>query len=590
MAVTRGTLAIARRLRRDIGSEADAAVRTLTGAWVASWDRLEPAWRQATADLVAEAGRLDHWPRPTDIARLPRVMAALEASETALDRLAERTRTETTAGADRVIDADAELEPRIIASQAPATEQEGLLAQVAGWLLVAEQDQTVIRTTVVTRIRTDAIQVIRRRAAGQITATTLPLGPAATAAMRRELIAGIDVGRNPREAARRMLAGLQARFNGGLTRAMNIARTEILDAYRTTSQQIHAANSDVVPGWTWLATLDLRTCPSCWGMHGTIHPVSEPGPDDHQQGRCARVPRLATWAELGIAAPEPPDLIPDAQARFFALSRSAQLRIMGPARLDLLESGRIGWGDLSTVRQNPGWRPSRVPTPVRNLQRQVAAGRPPTPGPAPAARVATPAPPPAAPAAPRRLTHDEAVDMQEAMLGDQPWTRQQITALSDYTGGGYLDANPVLRGQLSAAGMRPGAYDDALRMIDDATAGMRPLPEPVTTWRRVDRDAFGVDELDELTGLVGTVRQEQGFLSTSIRDDLYPELGDVYIEVRAPAGTPAAYVDPISQVQPGDPGVDQAERELLFAPGRNFRILEAVRSGDEVRMIIEILP
>jgi hypothetical protein len=195
--------------------------------------------------------------------------------------------------------------------------------------------------------------------------------------MRRELIAGIDVGRNPRDAAARMVTAVQSQFNGGLTRATNIARTEILDAYRATSHQIHQANADLVPAWQWICEFSLRTCSACLSLHGTTYPTSTPGPEDHQAGRCARLPVLASWAELGITAPEPPSVIPSSQAWFDGQPEASQLAIMGPGRLGLYRDGQIGWADLATVRQSPSWRPSYAPTPVRDLQR-IAARRPPS--------------------------------------------------------------------------------------------------------------------------------------------------------------------------------------------------------------------
>lgn len=389
MAITRGTLQIARRLRRDIGVEVDDAVRTLTGEWVNAWDGLASAWQAAADELVTTAVRLERWPWPVEIMRLGDVDRAMRGSITALDKLAERTDTVAAEGADRVIQLDAEREARIVASQVPAAEEPGLARTLAdrlgrqqvealreAWALREQDARTDVQLTVLSRIRTDAINVIAQRASQQIHADTIPLSPQAVDAMRRKLIRGIDVGANPREAAARMVAAVEGQFNGGLARAMNIARTEMLDAYRTTSQQIHAANADVVPGWQWLAEFDTRVCPSCLSLHGTQYPASEPGPQDHQQGRCARLPVLASWAELGITAPEPPSAMPNAEEWFAGLSRAKQLQIMGPARLQLLDDGAIGWGDLATLRQSSRWRPSYVPTPVRDLRRRADRGLP----------------------------------------------------------------------------------------------------------------------------------------------------------------------------------------------------------------------
>ena len=369
MAITRGVLSIARRLRRDIGTEADDATRAITTDWVRAWGEQAAGWSQAVTDLVAEAGRLGHWPRPTDIARTPAAMAALERAETSLTHLAKQAGDTAVDAAQRVITLDVQREITLIAAQAPDSQQESLTRHLTTRLA----DEATVRTTVVSRIRTDAVDVIRRRTEGQITSDLLPLSAEATAAMRRELIRGVDVGDNPRRAAARMLTNLEGAFNGGLTRALNIARTEILDAYRATSRQIHQANSDLVTGWQWLATLDSRTCVACLSLHGTTYPVTEPGPDDHQQGRCARLPVLLTWAELGITTPEPDNTLPSSQQWFNSLPEAQQRRIMGERRLQLYLSGRVGWSDLATVRQSQRWRRSYVPTPLRDLERIAAA-------------------------------------------------------------------------------------------------------------------------------------------------------------------------------------------------------------------------
>lgn len=583
MAVTRSTLTLARRLRRAVGTEADNAVRALTAEWVKTWDgQLASAWAQASVDLAAEAQRLSHWPRPTDIARTSSAMAALQATEDTLTRLATSTISTAVNAAARAVDADLDLEARVIASQAPATERETLLAHVggrpAGGLLVREQDQGTVRLTVLSRIRTFAPDIIRQRVQGQIVSTANPLPAETMAVVRRELIRGVETGDNPRTTAARMVAQVEGAFNGGLTRALTIARTEVLDAYRSSSHQIHAANADLVPAWQWLATLDTRVCPSCLAMHGQQFPTSQPGPWDHQQGRCARLPVLAPWSQLGISAPEPPSAVPDAQAWFAGLSRVEQLRIMGPARLGLLETGQVGWGDLATLRTTTGWRPSYVPTPVRDLRRRAAQGLPPTPHPARArpdtARWVPPAP----------LTPGRARRAQTRMGG---YTLAGAAALTQYTAGGARDMNALLRGT------RPPTERDSLVLGDirDAVAEMRPLPVDVLLYRYVGPEAFGVASVADLTGLVGRRLQERGFMSTTLVAEGWSDRAGqmamasrrpVRMEIAAPAGTRAAYVDPIS-AHPG-------QYEMVLAPGTVFQVVEVVVEGRWTVVRVRVVP
>lgn len=353
MAFRADTLRQANHLRVVVGTEADQATRDLTRAWVRSWSTLAPDLRATLAEVADLAVRLGRWPRPWELARITRLAGTLTATRQALAQLSHRTGVTVTDAAGRAIQATTEAEPRLIASPLPAAEQAAAAARFAA------------------KLHPSALDFIVTRTAGRITAASLPLSAAADEAIRRELVRGIAVGSSPRTVARDTLAGVQGAFNGGLTRALNIARTEILDAYRATSGAVHTANSDVVVGWRWLCEMARNSCPACWALHGTEHPLSEPGPMGHPSCRCSRVPITKTWRQLGIDLNEPPDAFPDARARFGALPEADQVAVMGRARLELLRSGAVGWDDLAVRRSNPGWRDSYVPTPVRSLARSA---------------------------------------------------------------------------------------------------------------------------------------------------------------------------------------------------------------------------
>jgi hypothetical protein len=221
------------------------------------------------------------------------------------------------------------------------------------------------------RVDQETLDAIVRRTTEQVTSLTQPLSNEATEAMLRALIQGVVVGENPRLAARQMLRRMEGAFNGGLSRALVIARTEILDAHRIGAASAQFLNMDVLQGWTWNAQLDKRTCPSCWAQHGSMHPLSDPGPMDHQAGRCSRTPVTKSWRSLGFAVAEPPSAMRDAQAIFRSLSKSEQLGVMGPARLQALDRGAIEWRDLSVRRVTQGWRDSFVPASINTLRRRM---------------------------------------------------------------------------------------------------------------------------------------------------------------------------------------------------------------------------
>lgn len=73
------------------------------------------------------------------------------------------------------------------------------------------------------------------------------------------------------------------------------------------------ANSDILSGFQWIATLDLRTCLKCatldgkkWTLEGVPigHDVLLPQSDIHEGCRCLKMPVTKTWKELGMDFPE----------------------------------------------------------------------------------------------------------------------------------------------------------------------------------------------------------------------------------------------------------------------------------------------
>lgn len=215
------------------------------------------------------------------------------------------------------------------------------------------------------RVSKKSIDAIVRRSTQQIHKLTKPLSANAVAAMKSELIRGVMVGNNPRVAARRMVNRVNGRFNGGSYRAEVIARTEMMDASREGAMLQRMANTEIVATWQWLCTLSSRTCSSCLSMNGREFPIDTPGPRDHQCGRCIGVPVTKTWAELGFDdIDEPASIFPDAKTWFKEQPRNVQLEIMGPKRLQALESGKLSWDDMAVLKQNEGWRPSYVPRQV----------------------------------------------------------------------------------------------------------------------------------------------------------------------------------------------------------------------------------
>lgn len=349
MAITDQTLRLLASLRLEIAHTVDAATAETTRAWALAWNEVAPEWQAAIDELIATAND-GRWPSRRQVLRATRAARALEVTRAALDQLATTAGVTVTRTLPSVVDLTDTIHRQLIASQYPP--QAGNVATLSGTF---------------SRVDPDAAAAIVKRATQQITALHRPLSAQATQAMKSSLIRGVLIGENPRRAAARMLERVQGDFDGGRTRALVIARTEILDAHRAAAFESDRVNADVLSAWEWISALDKRTCPSCWGMHGTRHPLTEPGPNDHQQGRCSRLTVTKTWRELGFDLDEPASLVPDAQQTFRALPRTDQAAIMGKGRLDLLDNGTASWSDLAKRRSTDGWRDSYAPASLADL-------------------------------------------------------------------------------------------------------------------------------------------------------------------------------------------------------------------------------
>ena len=107
----------------------------------------------------------------------------------------------------------------------------------------------------------------------------------------------------------------------------------------------------------------VHNCRACLAMHGTEHDLDEPGPLDHPGGRCARVPRTKTWAELGITGvKDRKPAIQDAATFFNNLPETDQRAILGNRGYEAWKAGDYPMSAWSKRQSNTGWRDSIVAT------------------------------------------------------------------------------------------------------------------------------------------------------------------------------------------------------------------------------------
>lgn len=183
-----------------------------------------------------------------------------------------------------------------------------------------------------------------------LTDLLLRLGPDAADSVRRALVTGLATGENPRQIARRS----RAAFGGNQVRAMTVARTEVLRAYRESARQTFLANRDVVTALRWWSARDRRTCVLCWARHGSLHRLDEPI-SFHVRCRCVVLPVTKTWRDLGYDVPEPPTDTQSGAEAFADLPAAQQRAILGPAKYAAYRAGAFDLEDLIAVRRSRKW-------------------------------------------------------------------------------------------------------------------------------------------------------------------------------------------------------------------------------------------
>lgn len=176
------------------------------------------------------------------------------------------------------------------------------------------------------------------------------------------LLQGLMLGQGARQIASNIRAGL----GGELARALTIARTETLRAYRESSHQTYQANAHLVKGWIWRSARNVRTCGSCWAMDGTEHTLDE-RLDDHPNGRCFEVPVTKTWKEMGYDVPEAVQAKSTGIEAFGKLSAADQLTILGPAKFAAWRDGAFQLSDLVGRRWDARWGSMRYEKSLKEM-------------------------------------------------------------------------------------------------------------------------------------------------------------------------------------------------------------------------------
>jgi SPP1 gp7 family putative phage head morphogenesis protein len=176
--------------------------------------------------------------------------------------------------------------------------------------------------------------------------------------IRAALISGLGSGQGVAKVGREIRRAIKV----PQWKALQIARTETLRAYRQSTLQTYAENDDVLNGWIWTSTLSTRTCAACWALHGTFFPLSKQFFPSHVSCRCTSIPSIKgvkTNVQSGSVA-------------FANLPVEDQQVILGPSRYEMYASG-TSLDDFVILTRDKDWGGAYQVRPLYRMKDQRKA-------------------------------------------------------------------------------------------------------------------------------------------------------------------------------------------------------------------------
>lgn len=240
----------------------------------------------------------------------------------------------------------------------------------------------------------------------------------ATARIRETLLTSVGLGRNPRQTASLIKDALE----GNRARALTIARTETLRAYREASRQ--TAQQAGVTRWMWLSSKSQRTCLACLAMDGQIFKIEKPQPN-HPNCRCTVIflppgytpPKRETGAEW--FAKQPADI---------------KRQMMSEKAYEAYERGEVELDDFIGVKRSKVWGEMRYERSLKEIEGRGQRRQPP------------PAPPELPPVVIGPVGKPVSEAIKAPKKGDLvPIIQNALQAINEVHGDGELPVIPIER-------------------------------------------------------------------------------------------------------------------------------------------------
>jgi len=161
--------------------------------------------------------------------------------------------------------------------------------------------------------------------------------------LTKTLVDSTAMGINPRETARLMMEDMA----GNLDRALTVARSEQLRAYREAGRQ-QMEVSRVVEGYIRRCALNEGTCMACIVLDGTEYPTDELM-EVHPNDRCFMQPKI-----IGL---EPVEAV-YGKDWFGLQTEETQRTMMGDDYYEAWQSGKFELDQLASTHVDPTWGPT----------------------------------------------------------------------------------------------------------------------------------------------------------------------------------------------------------------------------------------
>lgn len=372
-------------------------------------------------------------------------------------------------------------------------------------------------------------------------------------ALNDQIRQGMIEGESINDILRRVRGRRENGFNDGVIgrvgdNAEAIVRSGVMKASNKARQEFHQANPDVVKGYSWVLTLDSRTCSIC--SHGESQnpypPDSPPDLPAHVNCRCLSTVITPSFRELGLDIDEmEPGTrasmngeVPDTMTYeqwFDEQSESLQRDILGDTRLQGYKAGyRVtAFADNGQILNLDQLR-AKEPDLFSSTFSQVG---------------------------PRVTSIDEHRRQMEAFAATL--SQEQRLAVQKYTGSTYIPINDALRAGRNV----PDKHLDTYNKINEVMAKAPRYQGDV--WRGLDEIGFKSMANYQKNQYITMNAYTSASLNKMVAEEFVGTHNRVLLNIKGKNGVLIENLSGISR-----------EREVLFKPASKFKVLNRRMSDD----------